>query len=445
MRKKCLSGFILLLFWCLSHSAWAALNIELTQGVNAPLPIAVMPFSGGEKVKANQQTLSTIVGHDLAYSGQFGVFDNSQLKTYPSTLSQVNFSYWQKHKINDVVVGTFKRQSGGTYRVSFQLVGIYAQSLAAAKRNPANSVLLAQEFVVNRQQLRSLAHRISDLVYQKLTGVRGVFSTQIAYVLIQRKSGKATQYNLYIADADGYRARRLLRSQQPIMSPTWSPNGKDIAYVSFEHNRSGIYIQNVATGKRWLVSDRPGINGAPAFSPDGKQLALVLTLTGNPKIYSLNLATNKLQQLTHGRSIDTEPYWSRDGKTLLFTSNRGGSPQIYRYNFKTHKVGRLTFVGNYNARASLLPNGQSIVIMHRDQGMFSIALDNLDSGQMQILTRGSLDESPSLAPNGKMVLYATQYGGQGVLAMVSTNGRVKLRLPSTDGSVQGPAWSPFLS
>lgn len=424
MFKRVLHALFILSLLSVCLSANAALDLELTQGINAAMPIAILPGS---------TPLTNIIKNDLQNSGQFRV-------KMPSTFSStpVNLDVWRKQRVNAVVVAKTSRLPMRRVKVSYRLISVFNNT------KDQGDVLASESFTVAQKGLRTLAHHISDRIFEKLTGVRGIFSTKIAYVLVQRENGKPPRYQLVVADADGFNPQVLLSSRLPIMSPTWSPKGKQLAYVSFEKHRATIFVQNVATGKRWPVSRAPGVNGAPAFSPDGRKLAVVLTRSGNPKIYVLDLATRGLQQLTKGPSIDTEPSWSADGKTLLFTSNRGGSPQIYQYTLATKKIARLTFNGNYNARASYTPNEKDIVMMHREMGMFSIAKEDLSSGQVQVLARSGADESPSLAPNGQMILYATQYGGRGVLAVVSIDGRIKLRLPARNGSVQEPAWSPFL-
>ena len=426
--------------------AQAALDLELTQGVRSALPIAIVPFAHEQNTLApGKQTVTQIMAHDLSNSGQFRIVAPKGAQT-PAIPSAINFAYWRKKGANDIVIGSVRDIGLGRYQVSMQLLSLYNTAANAKTFNPANATLIDQSFVVRREGLRVLAHHLSDLIYQKLTGVPGIFNTKIAYILINRNPLKPQQatYRLDVSDIDGFQPETLLKQSAPIMSPTWSPNGKELAYVSFAGQHMAIYLQNIYTGKRRIVSQFPGINGAPAFSPNGKKMALVLTRTGNPKIYVMNLASGKLTQITHGYSIDTEPAWSDNGKALLFTSSRGGSPQIYSYTFATKKIQRLTFSGNYNARASFSPNEQAIVFMHRGAGMFSIARQNLQTGRVTELTRAANAESPSLAPNGKMVVYATNYSGRGVLAMVSIDGKIRLRLPAQNGSVQEPAWSPFI-
>lgn len=414
--------------------AYGALDLELIQGMTSAIPIAIAPFAGTSVSVPGDQTILQVIKNDLQKSGQFRVMGPDNLGQTPESVQEVNYSYWRKQKVNAVVIGAIRPSGINHYQVTFTLVNVF----------DLDNVLLSDSFNVRVQNLRSLAHHISDLIYQKLTGVRGVFPTRIAYVLVQRSPDKPPVYTLEVADADGFNPQPLLVSHMPIMSPTWSPDGKKIAYVSFEGQHAAIYVQNLSTGQRKRISDAPGINGAPAFSPNGTCLALVLTKTGNPNIYVLNLATKQLREIINDWAIDTEPAWSPDGKILLFTSNRDGTPQIYKYSFSDNAITRLTYRGDYNARASFFPDGKSIVMMHRENGLFGIAYEDLTTGRLQILTQSGADESPSLAPNGKMIIYATEYGGQGVLAQVSINGQVKLRFPSREGIVQEPAWSPFL-
>lgn len=425
--------FILLFFM----PAYSRLDLELTQGITSAIPIAITFFAGPSVSGDRDQKIIQVIKNDLQQSGQFRVIVKSDdiLGQTPESIQEVNYPYWQKQKVNVVIIGAIRASGMNHYQVTFTLVNVF----------DSDNVLLSDSFNVRVQNLRSLAHHISDLIYQKLTGVRGIFSTRIAYVFVQRFPDKLPIYTLEVADADCFNPQPLLVSHMPIMSPTWSPDGKKIAYVSFEGQHAAIYVQNLTTGERQRISDAPGINGAPAFSPDGTHLALVLSKTGNPNIYVLNLATKELREITNDWAIDTEPAWSPDEKILLFTSNRDGTPQIYQYSFKDNAITRLTYRGDYNARASFLPDGQSIVMMHRENGLFGIAYQDLTTGRLKILTQSGSDESPSLAPNGKMIVYATEYGGQGVLAQVSIDGQVKLRLPpSREGIVQEPAWSPFL-
>lgn len=413
--------------------AQAALNLELTQGMSKAMPIAIPNMAGGAIQGPGGQTVEQVIASDLTLSGQFRIMSPS-IDNVSQQMQKPQYNDWRQLGVNDVLLGSIQSKLGNRYTIDIRLVDVYSKA-----------VLLNQQFTANNDQLRQVAHRISDMVYQKLTGTRGIFSTKLAYVLVQHQPGKRSRYSLEVSDADGFNPRPLLVSYMPIMSPAWTPDGKNIAYVSFEGHRAAIYLQELATGKRQRISAMPGINGAPTFSPNGDKMALVLTRTGNPKLYTMDLRTRQLQELTTGSSIDTEPNWSPDGSSIIFTSNRGGGPQIYQYEFSNGKVTRLTYDGNYNARARFMPDEQGIVMLHRDRGLFGIAKQSLSDGRVNVLTRANSDESPSLAPNGKMVIYATTYGGRGVLAMVSTDGRIKLRLPAREGNVQEPAWSPFLS
>lgn len=418
------------------NSAFATLSLELTQGMSAAVPIALIPFAHDSMATVpGNTTMTAVIHNDLQNSGEFKVIEPGLFDSSTSAANQIDFQHWQKRGVNNLILGSVKPLADGRYQVSFELLNVYT---------PKSPVLLSQTFTVVEAGLRALAHHISDVIFQKITGVRGVFSTRIAYVLVQRNADGTPKYNLDVADEDGFNPQTLLVSSQPIMSPTWTPDGKQLAYVSFEDHEASIYLQQLASGHRQLVSRFPGINGAPAFSPDGKKLAMVLSTTGNPKIYVFNLQSHKLTQVTHGYSIDTEPAWAPDGGSIIFTSNRGGDPQIYRHYFAGNRTERVTFDGNYNARASFLPDEQDVVMMHRQMGQFGIAILNLDNGAVQELTQSGSDESPSIAPNGKMIIYAREFSGRGVLAAVSIDGRIKLRLPSREGNVQEPAWSPFL-
>lgn len=396
-------------------NTFATLEIELTQGVYNAIPVVISPFEGEKPVDAYRQEITAVVANDLKNSGRFRLVEAGT------------------PKIEAIVTGKIRSINSDQVAVTFKLFDVYNQR-----------VLFEKEFPVKRTQLRKLAHHISDIVYQHLTGDRGVFSTKVAYVLVKRQ-GRVSNYKLQVADSDGYNAHTLLDSKFPLMSPSWSPDGKKLAYVTFEGHRAAIYIQDIATGSRAILTKFPGINGAPAWSPDGRKMAVVLTQTGYPKIYILDIATKTLERLTDDWCLDTEPSWAPDGNSLIFTSDRGGNPQIYRVYVDNKKVERVTFTGKYNARASFIPSGNAIVMLHQSGDVFSIATDDLKSSRVAVLTNSGRDESPSVAPNGKMVVYATKSNGRGVLAEVSVDGRVKLLLPAGEGDVQEPAWSPFLN
>ncbi|WP_232019655.1 Tol-Pal system beta propeller repeat protein TolB [Candidatus Rickettsiella viridis] len=427
---------ILLLINLWVSPARAALNLELTQGVSNQLPIAIVPFSGSDNLAENND-VSAIIKNDLSNSGQFKVA-TPQSGSLPYTLSQVSASYWRNKKFDDVVVGQIQMISKGQYRVRFSLVNV-AQGQSQA--------LIQQEFTANEAQLRRLSHHISDLIYEKLIGLKGIFSTRIAYILVTDKNSHNRRYSLQVADMDGYNAKPLLISKQPIMSPAWSCDGRRLAYVSFEKVLPRVYIQQVNTGERELVSSYSGINGAPAWSPDDKTLALALSKdSAVPKIYLMNLANKTLRQVTFGLSIDTEPSFSKDGRSLLFTSDRGGGPQIYQLNLRSGNVRRVTYDGNYNARASFANDGKTIVVLNQEQGSYNIAVQDLnDDNTLQVLTHSGYDASPSFAPNGQMLLYESKPGNRSILGMVSVDGRINLRLPTPQGDVQDPTWSPFMS
>lgn len=447
MIRKLLNSVIFLSIF-LATASYAALDLQLTQGVRGAIPIAIVPFSGQADPSA-PDNIAGVVNTDLQNSGRFNVMNQGDMQQKPHNGSEVDFSYWQKQNLSNLVVGSVEPAGSGRYRVQFQLLNAYANKGQSDKNSAApawqSAVLLSNSFTVNASQLRSLGHHISDLIYQNLTGDRGIFSTRIAYVIAQPMRGGGGQYSLEVSDMDGYNPKPLLKSPQPILSPSWSPNGQRIAYVSYEGQDPIIYVQDVASGNRQVVSKFPGLNSAPSWSPDGQKLALVLTRTGAPKIFIMDMNSRQLTQVTDGTSIDTEPTWSPDGKSLYFTSNRGGQPQIYRVAVNGGDVQRVTFESKYNASPSLASDGKTLAILSGGGNQYNIAVQDVASGRYTVLTQSGNDQSPSMAPNGKMVLYATQTGGRGVLGMVSTDGKVKLTLPARDGDVREPAWGPFIN
>lgn len=417
-----MNRFITLFLFLVINQVFA-LDLELTQGINSALPIAINSFGSD----AGAQEIGQVIQNDLTLSGQFKIIsgpDGANAQSSVSTLRQLG--------ADSVVVGNVNRV-GNRYEVSFKLADAVANG----------NTLLSKTYQINANEIRALAHHISDEVYQKLTGERGVFSTRIAYISVQR-GVQRTRYSLEVADADGHNPQSLLVSSEPIMSPSWSPSGREISYVSFEKKRAQIFTVSVETGQRRLITSFPGINGAPAWSPDGRHLAVVLSKSGTPKIYNVDITNGSMKQLTFGDSIDTEPRFSPDGQSLLFTSGRGGSPQIYRLALASGQVSRVTFEGNYNARASYTPDMKNIVMLHRDDRQFNIGLQSANGGPVSNLTFSGRDESPSVAPNSRLVLYATHYQDKGVLGIVSIDGRIRMRLPAREGDVQEPAWSPYL-
>ena len=410
----------------------AALKIQITQGVDGALPIAVVPFDTSKLSGKLPIDIAQIVSSDLNRSGVLKAMNRTELPANPHYSNQVKYSRWKTAGQDYLVVGRVLEKSPGVYNIEFQLLDVLKQKQ-----------LLGRSMPTKKRNLRSRAHQISDYIYEQITGTRGAFNTRIAYVRAQKNA--ARKYVLQVSDTDGFNAQNVLESDEPIMSPSWSPDGKSLAYVSFENKRAEIFIQHLATARRSKVAGFRGLNSAPSWSPDGKFLALVLSKDGSPDIYTLNTATKRLKRLTRHRAIDTEPVWSADGKSIIFTSDRSGSPQIYEIGVNGGKPKRLTFEGRYNSAASLSPDGKFIVIVHAERGQYKIAQYERASGNLTVLTDSSLDESPSFSPNGKMVLYASTRGDKGFLFAVSIDGRAKHKLSDQAGDIREPVWGPFKS
>lgn len=412
---------------CQAH---AVLTIDVTHGVDNPTRIAVVPIT--ESGSQLREDVGAIVAEDLRRSGLFEPMPRTNMLSNPATAGEVYFRDWRIVSMEYVVVGKAARQSDNRILVTYSLLQV-----------PGERTVFTEEVRGSDSELRDIAHHISDKVFETVTGIRGVFSTRIAYITATPEQGQLI-YRLLVSDADGARERLMLRSKEPIMSPSWSPDGAELVYVSFETGRPAIFRQRLVDAHREQVTNFGGLNGAPAWSPDGRSLALVLSKDGNPEIYLYSMAARSFTRLTQHFSIDTEPNWTPDGRAIVFTSDRGGSPQIYKLTIASGELKRLTFNGSYNARPRLAPDGRTLVMVHRNQGLFHIASQDLVTGNMRILTSTSLDESPSVAPNGAMLLYATKVGGKGVLAAVSIDAGVRFLLPSRGGDVREPAWSPFL-
>lgn len=424
MRTNQLITAMLMMVVCAVSKA--ELTIEITQGMDNPTPIAVVPVGwSGAPLSEN---VSAIVEADLRRSGQFRPIPSQDMLSHPRNAKEVFFRDWSVLGTEYLLTSNIKPNPTGVLTLEFELFDI-----------PSRKKVFKREVSGSENQLRDMAHFVSDTVYEAVTNIRGAFSTKMIYV----EAFGTERYRLMLADADGARERLLLESAQPIMSPAWSPDGKEVAYVSFETSRPAIFRQVIATAERQQLTNFQGLNGAPAWSPDGKKLALVLSKDGNPEIYVLEIATGIFTRVTRHFAIDTEPNWTNDGAGIIFTSDRGGKPQIYQVTLASGRVERLTFEGDYNARARVSPDGKTLVMVHRRNGVFHIATQDVVSGDIRILTETSLDESPSIAPNGAMLMYATKFAEKGILAAVSLDAGVKFRLPSKQGDVREPSWSPY--
>jgi len=410
----------------------AQLELDITGGVERPLPIAVVPFQVDGEGAAPQEDISRIIADNLRRTGKFDPIPSRDLIAQPGTIDQVRFQQWQALGIDNLVIGRIEPGADGTFRVRFELLDIYRGIRLTGGRFNG----------VRNDAMRDLAHTLSDLVYEAITGVEGAFSTEIAYVTVDEEDDRRV-HRLWVADADGGRPHAYLMSPQPIMSPAWAPDRSRLAYVSFEDNeRSSIWVMEVPSAERRKVAAFPGINSAPAWAPDGRRLALTLSRDGDPNLYVLDVESGRLTRLTRTAAIDTEAVWSPDGAYIYFTSDRGGRAQIYRVPSSGGRAERVTFEGTYNARPDISPDGRMLAMVHRDDAGFRIAVMDLETGRVRPITAGGMDESPSFASNGEMIVFSRTRSGRSELATVSLYGNVTTSLPIDATRIRSAAWSP---
>lgn len=450
----------LMVAWLPVSNTLATVKLELTKGQQQRVRMAIVPFADNKATpnpsdSNDSDTITTVIANDLSHSGAFQLLSQAKLPSQPSQISQVKFTDWRKLGLENLLIGKITRATANKMKVSATLIDliksrqlVHFHSISEATINPSlNPILWQETYTINPRYRHELAHHIADQIYQTLTGIPGIFATKIAYVLVRYQKNHRPIYDLQIADSDGYNPQTVISSSAPIMSPAWSPDGKKIAYVSFENHRVTIYIVTLATGKRRPISQFKGINSAPAWSPDGSLLAVALSKgKTNANIYTINVATGKLTTITEDTAINTEPCFTANGKQLLFTSNRSGSPQIYRIDLKSRKIKRLTFTGNYNAHPSASTDGKYIIFLHRDNGSFAIAKQNLQTNAMTLLTDGGLNDSPTIGPNNQAVLYASYHNGKQALAIAIDNNnhnRQYFYLSSPLGDLQSPAFGPI--
>ena len=432
--KRFTQTLIAVIALCTAQLALAQEAIEITKGSDKATPIAVVPF-GWQGSAPLPEDLAQISANDLRNTGMFAPMQRSNMLSYPVRGEEINARDWKMIGVDYVVVGQISNQPGtDKFELNYSLYSIQREQ-----------ILLAKTVSGTKAQLRDMAHHLSDEVFEEITGIQGAFNTKLLYVAAERFSKDNTRYTLQRSDYDGARQSTLLQSREPILSPSYAPDGQRIAYVSFESGRPEIYVHYIQTGRRERITSFEGLNGAPAWSPDGNRLAFVLSRDGNPEIYVMDLGSKKLSRVTNHFSIDTEPSWM-DNSTIAFTSDRGGKPQIYKQNINGGSTERLTFVGNYNANAKLSVDGRTMVMVHRQEGYrnFQIATQDLKRGNLRVLTETSLDESPTVSPNGTMLIYATRQQGRGVLMLVSTNGRARSEIPTQFTDLRVPSWSPYL-
>ena len=423
--------FVIAIGALLAGEAQAELVIDV-QGVAQPTPIAVVPFGWEGQAPAMPLDVAQVITSDLRRSGRFAPTPEQDMLQKPTTGADLDFDDWGFVGVEAVVVGSVRQTGENAYDLQFQLFDVFGRRQLVGYRMPAS-----------RGTMRTAAHRAADMIYEKLTGIKGVFGTKVAYVTAQRQ-GQQQLYSLIVSDQDGENEYTIMESNDPIMSPAWSPDGRQLAYVSFEGNRSTIFVQTLRTGNRFKVSSKPGINGAPAFSPDGRELVVTLGgVDGNLDIHVIDISTREARRITTNRAIDTEGTWSPDGRHIYFTSDRSGGPQVYRVPSVGGTPERVTFEGSYNARPRLSADGKRLAMVHNDRGNYRIAIMDLDKKQLSILSTGRQDESPSFAPNSDILIYATRQGREGVLETVSADGLIRQKMASGQGDVREPVWSPF--
>jgi TolB protein len=430
---KKLAICLLLAVGAAASPAYAQLRLTITSGVTDPINIAVVPFTRAVPADGGLD-VAAVVQRDLESSGRFKGMPRTDMITQPTTSSEVDSAAWKQMRNDYVVVGRLTSLSSGDISIDAELVNVLT-----------GQNLLTRKWTVKPANLRNASHRVADAIYEKIIGVRGAFATRIAYVSVDGRP-PAQKYQLIVADADGESPRKIMQSDRPIMSPAWSADGEWLAYVSFERRVSAVYVQQVRTGQRSMVSARAGINGSPSWSPDGKKLALTLSGTnGNLDIYLLNLGTQQLTRLTDDPAIDTEAVFSPEGDAIYFTSDRSGNPQIYKLvPGSSERPRRITFSNAYNARPRISPDGKQLALLTLEDGAYRIGVQDLASGTVQVLSKGRQEESPSFAPNGAMLIFAGRERGAGVLQTISIDGLTSFKLNADAGEVREPVWGPFL-
>lgn len=427
IRNTALLGWLVMLM--AASTARAELLIRITEGANAAIPVAVVPFAESGAMPSGEK-VSSIVQADLTMSGEFRPLEPAKMLSLPSKRSEVYFRDWRLLGQRYVLVGELTR-SGERVQARYELFDVNREQR-----------ILGETAGASANSIRSLAHHISDRVYEAITGEPGVFSTKLAYITLA-VTGDESVYRLQVSDIDGQRSKIRLESREPILSPAWSPDGKKLAYVSFETGKPAIFVHELASGERTKVADFPGLNSAPSWSPDGESLLMTLSRDGNAEIYEMDLASRNTTKLTSHWAIDTEAVWDHAGRGIYFTSDRSGGPQIYHMERPGAEPRRITFGSRYNARARPDAKGDYVYYVHQRESTFHIARRNLKTDEESIITRTGSDESPSVSPNGRMLIYATQQGGKGVLTVVAADGGAAYSLPASEGEVREPAWGPI--